>query len=59
MGTSWKVMASRKLPLRRTATLMLGENREGSIGLPLPGVECRIVDLDSGTQRCYNCGGSG
>jgi long-chain acyl-CoA synthetase len=29
---------------------ILGENREGSIGLPLPGVECRIVDLETGTQ---------
>jgi long-chain acyl-CoA synthetase len=26
-----------------------GENRTGSIGLPLPGVEARIVDLDDGT----------
>jgi len=25
---------------------MLGENREGSIGLPLPDVDCRIVSLD-------------
>ncbi|MBK8985469.1 MAG: long-chain fatty acid--CoA ligase [Chloroflexi bacterium] len=25
-----------------------GENREGSIGLPLPGVECRIVDAVDG-----------
>ncbi|MFW5708869.1 MAG: long-chain-fatty-acid--CoA ligase [Chloroflexota bacterium] len=25
-----------------------GENREGSIGLPLPDVECRIVSLDDG-----------
>ena len=29
---------------------MLGENRVGSIGLPLPDVDCRIVDLESGTQ---------
>ena len=29
---------------------VLGENREGSIGLPLPGVDCRIVDLATGTQ---------
>lgn len=27
---------------------MLGENRTGSIGLPLPSVECRIVSLDDG-----------
>ena len=25
-----------------------GENRTGSIGLPLPNVECRVVDLDDG-----------
>lgn len=30
---------------------ILGENREGSIGLPLPGVTCRIVDLESGTRE--------
>ncbi len=29
---------------------VLGENREGSIGLPLPNVDCRIVDLETGTQ---------
>lgn len=29
---------------------ILGENRDGSIGLPLPGVDCRIVDLENGTQ---------
>ena len=30
---------------------ILGENREGSIGLPLPGVTCRIVDLETGTHE--------
>jgi len=29
---------------------MFGENRPGSIGLPLPDVDCRIVDLESGEQ---------
>ena len=29
---------------------MLGENREGSIGLPLPDVDAAIVDLDTGTK---------
>ena len=29
---------------------ILGENRDGSIGLPLPGVDCRIVDLESGAH---------
>jgi len=27
---------------------LLGENRTGSIGLPLPDVECRIISLDDG-----------
>ncbi|MGB9870619.1 MAG: long-chain-fatty-acid--CoA ligase [Anaerolineae bacterium] len=29
---------------------MYGENREGSIGLPLPDVDAAIVDLDTGTR---------
>ncbi len=29
---------------------VLGENREGSIGLPLPNVDCRIVDLETGAN---------
>ncbi len=29
---------------------ILGENREGSIGLPLPNVDCKIVDLETGTH---------
>ncbi len=31
---------------------ILGENRDGSIGLPLPGVDCRVVDLESGERDC-------
>ena len=27
-----------------------GENRSGSIGMPLPDVECRVVDIDSGAD---------
>ena len=27
---------------------LLGENKTGSIGMPLPGMECRIVSLDDG-----------
>jgi len=27
---------------------ILGVNKEGSIGLPLPNVDCKVVDLDSG-----------
>lgn len=29
---------------------VLGENRDGSIGLPLPNVDCSIVDLETGTR---------
>ncbi len=29
---------------------LVGENREGSIGFPLPGVECRIVDQETGQK---------
>lgn len=30
---------------------VLGENRTGSIGLPLPDVDCRIVSLEDGTTQ--------
>ncbi len=30
---------------------VLGENREGSIGLPLPNVDCKIVDLETGEKE--------
>ena len=30
---------------------ILGENREGSIGLPLPNVDCKVVDLESGEHE--------
>lgn len=30
---------------------ILGENREGSIGLPLPNVDCKVVDLETGTRE--------
>ncbi len=29
---------------------LFGKNKEGSIGLPLPDVDCRIVDLESGVR---------
>lgn len=29
---------------------VLGENREGSIGLPLPNVDCKVVDLETGLK---------
>jgi long-chain acyl-CoA synthetase len=29
---------------------ILGENREGSIGLPLPNVDCKVVDLETGLK---------
>ncbi|MGB9300393.1 MAG: long-chain fatty acid--CoA ligase [Anaerolineae bacterium] len=30
---------------------MYGKNIEGSIGLPLPDIDCKIVDLDAGTKE--------
>jgi long-chain acyl-CoA synthetase len=30
---------------------ILGENRAGSIGLPLPNVECKVVDLETGNTE--------
>ena len=30
---------------------ILGENKEGSIGLPLPNVDCKVVDLETGEQE--------
>lgn len=30
---------------------VLGENRAGSIGLPLPNVECRVVDVETGQKN--------
>ncbi len=30
---------------------ILGENREGSIGLPLPNVACKVVDLETGEKE--------
>jgi long-chain acyl-CoA synthetase len=30
---------------------ILGENREGSIGLPLPNVDCKVVDLETGRKK--------
>jgi long-chain acyl-CoA synthetase len=30
---------------------ILGENREGSIGLPLPNVDCKVVDLETGEME--------
>ena len=30
---------------------ILGENREGSIGLPLPNVDCRVVDIETGQHK--------
>lgn len=31
---------------------VLGENRDGSIGLPLPNVDCRIVDIETWEREC-------
>jgi len=37
-----------EMPTATHANPMFGENRAGSIGLPFPDVECRIVSLDDG-----------
>ncbi|HWR66274.1 MAG TPA: long-chain fatty acid--CoA ligase [Bellilinea sp.] len=51
--TGGKLMEGYGLSEAPTATHcnpMFGENRAGSIGLPLPDVDCRIVDLDTGVD---------
>lgn len=51
--TGGKLMEGYGLSEAPTATHcnpMFGLNRAGSIGLPLPGVDCRIVDLESGAD---------
>ncbi|WP_054521169.1 long-chain-fatty-acid--CoA ligase [Thermanaerothrix daxensis] len=53
--TGGKVMEGYGLSEAPTATHcnpMLGENRIGSIGLPLPDVDCCIVDLEDGVTPC-------
>lgn len=30
---------------------IMGENRTGSIGLPLPNVDCKVVDMETGTRE--------
>jgi long-chain acyl-CoA synthetase len=30
---------------------VMGENRDGSIGLPLPNVDCKVVDLETGLKE--------
>lgn len=50
--TGGKLMEGYGLSEAPTATHcnpMYGENRAGSIGLPLPDVDCRIVDVEDGT----------
>ncbi len=37
-----------EMPTATHANPLIGENRTGSIGLPFPDVECRIVSLDDG-----------
>lgn len=37
-----------EMPTATHANPLMGENRAGSIGLPFPDVECRIVNLDDG-----------
>lgn len=51
--TGGKLMEGYGLSEAPTATHcnpMFGENRVGSIGLPLPDVDCRIVDLETGIE---------
>jgi len=60
-STGGKVMEGYGLSEAPTATHcnpMFGENRIGSIGLPLPDVECRIVSLD-GADRDLSVGEPG
>jgi long-chain acyl-CoA synthetase len=52
--TGGKLMEGYGLSEAPTATHcnpMFGENRAGSIGLPLPDVDCRIVDLEEGRRE--------
>jgi long-chain acyl-CoA synthetase len=52
--TGGKLMEGYGLSEAPTATHcnpMFGENRTGSIGLPLPDVDCKIVDLEDGKQE--------
>ncbi|MEK6256478.1 MAG: AMP-binding protein, partial [Chloroflexota bacterium] len=35
-------------PVATHANPLKGKNKAGSIGMPLPGVDCRVVDLDDG-----------
>ncbi len=52
--TGGKLMEGYGLSEAPTATHcnpMFGENRTGSIGLPLPDVDCKIVDLSSGGKE--------
>ncbi|WP_299027913.1 long-chain fatty acid--CoA ligase [uncultured Thermanaerothrix sp.] len=59
--TGGKVMEGYGLSEAPTATHcnpMFGENRIGSIGLPLPDVDCRIVSLEDGITPC-NIGEAG
>ncbi len=52
--TGGKLMEGYGLSEAPTATHcnpMFGENRVGSIGLPLPDVDCRIVDLEEGRRE--------
>ena len=51
--TGGKLMEGYGLSEAPTATHcnpLRGDNKPGSIGLPLPDVDCRVVDLESGTQ---------
>ena len=52
--TGGKLMEGYGLSEAPTATHcnpMFGTNKPGSIGLPLPGVDCKIVELEDGTRE--------
>jgi len=47
-GTVFEGYGLSEAPTATHCNPLLGENRTGSIGLPLPDVDCRIISLDDG-----------
>lgn len=47
-GTVFEGYGMSETPTATHCNPLLGENRTGSIGLPLPDVDCRIISLDDG-----------
>lgn len=48
-GTVMEGFGMSEAPTATHCNPLYGENKTGSVGLPLPDVECRIVSLDDGT----------